>query len=94
MNTNSKIISKSKKRRERRKKIKNKIKNIEEIKRKIESDAEKKVVQLNKNTNSFQYYEKNEFQSLLIDIIQTGADEFKEKIGRNMTYSEMREMFG
>jgi hypothetical protein len=27
-------------------------------------------------------------------ILSGGANEFKEKMGRNMTYSEMREMFG
>jgi hypothetical protein len=31
---------------------------------------------------------------VLTNIIQSGADEFKKKIGRQMTYSEMREMFG
>jgi len=30
----------------------------------------------------------------LTTIMQQGADEFKQKVGRNMTYSEMREMFG
>jgi hypothetical protein len=68
--------------------------NIEEIKIDLEADAEKKVVQLNKNINSFQDYGKPEIGNLLLNIIQTGANEFKEKTGRNMTYSEMREMFG
>uniref|UniRef100_A0A6C0I4W9 Uncharacterized protein n=1 Tax=viral metagenome TaxID=1070528 RepID=A0A6C0I4W9_9ZZZZ len=30
----------------------------------------------------------------LINIMSEGAKEFKEKTGRNMTYSEMREMYG
>ena len=30
----------------------------------------------------------------LISIMSQGADEFKEKTGRNMTYSEMRQMYG
>lgn len=30
----------------------------------------------------------------LSNIIQKGFDEFKEKEGRGMTYSEMREMYG
>jgi hypothetical protein len=68
--------------------------NIEEIKIKIESDAEKKVIELNKNINSFQDYGKPDIGNLLINIMKTGADEFKEKTGRNMTYSEMRYMFG
>ena len=31
---------------------------------------------------------------LLEQTMQVGADEFKQKMGRNMTYSEMRMMFG
>ena len=68
--------------------------NIEEIKIKIESDAEKKVIELNKNINSITDYGKPDIGNLLINIMKTGADEFKEKTGRNMTYSEMRYMFG
>ena len=30
----------------------------------------------------------------LTNIMSKGADELKEKTGRNMTYSEMRQMFG
>ena len=30
----------------------------------------------------------------LIARLQSGADQFKEQTGRNMTYSEMRQMFG
>jgi hypothetical protein len=30
----------------------------------------------------------------LISRMQQGADMFKEKTGRNMTYSEMRQMYG
>jgi hypothetical protein len=68
--------------------------NIEEIKIKIDTDSEKKVIELNKNINSLQDYGKPEIGNLLINIMQSGADEFKEKTGRNMTYSEMRHMFG
>lgn len=32
--------------------------------------------------------------NILQNIMRTGSDEFKEKVGRPMTYSEMREMFG
>lgn len=32
--------------------------------------------------------------NILISRMQQGADMFKEKTGRNMTYSEMREMYG
>ncbi len=31
---------------------------------------------------------------ILEQTMQIGADEFKQKMGRNMTYSEMRMMFG
>ena len=31
---------------------------------------------------------------VLMGIMQQGANEFKEKTGRNMTYSEMRSMYG
>ena len=86
MNNNENITT-SKKRRMRRNKI-------DEIKLKIESDAEKKVIQLNNNMKSFNDYNKPEIGNLLLNIMKTGADEFKEKTGRNMTYSEMREMFG
>ena len=32
--------------------------------------------------------------SILLGPMQKGAEEFKERVGRNMTYSEMREMWG
>jgi hypothetical protein len=87
MDNNKENITTSKKRRMRRDKI-------EEIKAKIEDDAQQKVVQLNKSISSFNDYGKPEFGNLLLNIMQTGANEFKEKTGRNMTYSEMRQMFG
>ena len=33
-------------------------------------------------------------QDVLLSLFSDGAKEFKEKMGRNMTYSEMREMYG
>ena len=33
-------------------------------------------------------------QSILLKPMQEGANEFKKRVGRNMTYSEMREMWG
>ena len=33
-------------------------------------------------------------KSILLKPMQDGANEFKKKVGRNMTYSEMREMWG
>ena len=35
-----------------------------------------------------------DFGDSLIKIMSAGADEFKEKTGRNMTYSEMRQLYG
>jgi len=32
--------------------------------------------------------------SILVNIMQKGAEEFEQKVGRPMTYSEMREMYG
>ena len=82
-------ITTSKKRRIRRRKN-----NIEKLKLKIEDDAKKKVIQLNSSINSFNNYSKPDVSNLLLNIMQTGSNEFKEKTGRNMTYLEMREMFG
>ena len=93
MNIDNENMTISTKRRSRRNKIK-KINKIEEIKLKIESDAEKKVIDLNKTIKSFDDFKKPEISNLLINIMKTGSDEFKEKTGRNMTYSEMRHMFG
>jgi hypothetical protein len=38
--------------------------------------------------------EKTNDQSILLKPMQDGANEFKKRVGRNMTYSEMREMWG
>lgn len=32
--------------------------------------------------------------NILENIMQSGADEFEKKVGRKMTYSEMRAMYG
>ena len=84
-------ITTSKKRRMRRR---TRINKIDEIKSKIESDAKIKVIEMNTNINSFNIYSKSDMSNLLLNIMQTGTNEFKEKTGRNITYSEMREMFG
>ena len=67
---------------------------IRRRKNNIEDDAKKKVIQLNSSINSFNNYSKPDVSNLLLNIMQTGSNEFKEKTGRNMTYLEMREMFG
>jgi hypothetical protein len=58
-----------------------------QIMREIEVKTEKKVMLILEKGNA---NDNNILQSVLSD----GAKEFKEKTGRNMTYSEMREMFG
>jgi len=60
--------------------------NLQAIMKKIETDVNPKTMQeglglLNKPDE-------------LIGRLQAGADAFKEQTGRNMTYSEMRQMFG
>jgi hypothetical protein len=49
----------------------------------IEIKTEKKILSIDTSIEK-------ELQSVLSD----SANEFKEKTGRHMTYSEMREMFG
>ena len=64
---------------------------VKEIMDKIEAEGEKKTINLTAQTTDFK---SKQFGDSLISIIQDGANEFKVKTGRNMTYSEMREMFG
>jgi hypothetical protein len=52
----------------------------------LEQDGMNKVEELF-NTN-------NVTENSLLNIINEGNDEFKSVNGRNMTYSEMRSMFG
>lgn len=60
--------------------------NLQTIMKKIETDVNPKTmsegVALLNNPDA------------LIGRLQAGADAFKEQTGRNMTYSEMRQMFG
>jgi len=51
-------------------------------------------LQLNTKFDSLNDYGKEDIGNLLLNIIQTGVNDFKEKTGRSMIYSEMREMFG
>ena len=52
----------------------------------LEQDGMKKVEELFKTNNVT--------DNSLLNIINEGNDEFKSVNGRNMTYSEMRSMFG
>ena len=58
-----------------------------ELLKKIEKEGEEKVYELWKTPEKMT-------EQALKDIMQKGADEFKQKTGRNMTYSEMRAAFG
>ena len=83
--------------------IKNNIEDIQEIKPntevksifKIELDVLKSEIEkaVNPKTNEESIYLFLN-QDILISRMQQGADIFKEKTGRNMTYSELRQMYG
>ena len=54
--------------------------------KRLEQEGERKVAELiDENTVS---------EQTLMDIINEGNDAFKSVHGRNMTYAEMREMYG
>jgi hypothetical protein len=57
-----------------------------DLKNKLEKEGEQKVADLIKTNNV------NE--KTLVNIIENGNDEFKQIHGRNMTYSEMRSIYG
>jgi hypothetical protein len=54
--------------------------------KKLEKEGMEKVQNLH-NTNTCN-------MDTLTQIMKEGEEEFKEKTGRNMTYSEMRRMYG
>ena len=58
-----------------------------QIMREIELNIEKEVMLILEKGNA-------DDSNILQSVLSDGAKEFKEKTGRNMTYSEMREMFG
>jgi hypothetical protein len=60
----------------------------EELKKKLEKEGEQKLKALQQKTGLI-LPEKE-----LVALIQAGADTFKAQMGRNMTYGEMREMYG
>jgi hypothetical protein len=62
--------------------------NLEECK-KIENDAYHKVMKMYKEDVPIE-----KVSETLVEIMGSGAIEFKQKTGREMTYSEMREMYG
>ena len=62
------------------------IESAEELCKKLELKGEQKVEDL--------FKEKNISEESLMQIINEGNDEFKNAVGRNMTYSEMRSLYG
>lgn len=70
------------------------------IMKEIENNTQKKVlekIQSGQITNPIleKDMSKNKDNSdILQNILKDGANAFTDKMGRNMTYSEMREMFG
>jgi hypothetical protein len=62
---------------------------LQECKKKIENDAQYKLMKMNNENPSFE-----KGGRMLVEIMSSGAREFKQKTGREMTYSEMRDMYG
>lgn len=60
----------------------------EELKRKLEAEGMDNLKALQKEKGIIPP------GADLVALMQKGADEFKEKMGRNMTYGEMRDMYG
>jgi len=60
---------------------------VEALKKKLEKQAEDEIKQKGAG-----FFIKNGDQC--IALMEKGAQEFVEKTGRNMTYSEIREMYG
>jgi hypothetical protein len=59
---------------------------LNELMKKLEKEGMEKVQNLH-NTNTCN-------MDTLTQIMKEGEEEFKQKTGRNMTYSEMRRMYG
>jgi hypothetical protein len=88
-NDNFKDLNDNTLRKKKRQKIQHYSINLDTITKKIENDAENKVKELFiTQSNS------SNIGTQLCNIMQAGSNEFKEKTGRNMTYLEMRQMFG
>jgi hypothetical protein len=62
---------------------------LQECKKKIENDAHDKLMKMYNENPSLE-----KGGRMLVEIMSSGAIEFKEKTGREMTYSEMRDMYG
>ena len=65
--------------------------NVSELLLKLENDGYDKLKELD---TSISRKNPEIMQIKLMNIISTGANEFKEKLGRPMTYAEMRSAYG
>ena len=77
--------------------------NLDKVKKEIEKKTEYKTINaiLSKQVFNPTYMKETQqteqlhhSQEVLLNIMKEGADEFTQKTGRPMTYSEMREMYG
>jgi gas vesicle protein len=59
---------------------------LNELMKKLEKEGMQKVQKLNETSNCN--------MDTLTQVMKEGEEEFKQKMGRNMTYSEMRTMYG
>ena len=59
---------------------------LNELMKKLEKEGMEKVQKLH-NTNTCN-------METLTQVMKEGEEQFKQKTGRNMTYSEMRRMYG
>jgi len=66
------------------------ISDISDLKLSLENEGTQKVIELMKTNPVVD----TTFQQSLIGIMQSGNAKFVEKTGRNLTYSEMRELYG
>jgi hypothetical protein len=62
--------------------------NIKSVMKTLETKGEQQVKNMVSTGNI------NEDRDKLINIIKEGGKEFEEKMGRPMTYAEMRDMYG
>jgi len=58
---------------------------LETLKKSLEEKGTKKVLELHKKKHDI---------NDVINVVKDGEKEFIKTMGRNMTYSEMREMYG
>ena len=59
---------------------------LNELMKKLEKEGMDKVKKLNETSNCN--------MDTLTQVMKEGKEEFKQNTGRNMTYSEMRRMYG